>query len=43
MTTIRPAVAADMAAVADLWHEGWHSGHAGRPHRWQRTYETRSG
>ncbi|NPD06900.1 GNAT family N-acetyltransferase [Nocardioides sp. zg-1308] len=30
MTTIRPAVAADMAAVADLWHEGWHDGHAGR-------------
>jgi GNAT superfamily N-acetyltransferase len=30
MTTIRPAVDADMAAVADLWHEGWHDGHAGR-------------
>ena len=30
MTTIRPATAADMAAVADLWHEGWHDGHAGR-------------
>ena len=29
MTTIRPAVAADMAAVADLWHEGWHDAHAG--------------
>ena len=29
MTRIRPAGAADMAAVADLWHEGWHSGHAG--------------
>lgn len=29
MTSIRPADAADMAAVADLWHEGWHSGHAG--------------
>ena len=29
MTSIRPATAADMAAVADLWHEGWHSGHAG--------------
>ena len=29
MTTIRPAGAADMAAVADVWHEGWHSGHAG--------------
>ena len=21
----------------------WHSGHTGRSHRWQRTYETRSG
>ena len=30
MTSLRPAVAADMAAVADLWHEGWHDGHAGR-------------
>ena len=29
MTSIRPAVAADMAAVADLWHQGWHDGHAG--------------
>ena len=29
MTSIRPATAADMAAVADLWHEGWHSGHVG--------------
>jgi GNAT superfamily N-acetyltransferase len=29
MTSIRPAGEADMAAVADLWHEGWHSGHAG--------------
>lgn len=29
MTSIRPATAADMAAVADLWHEGWHSGHTG--------------
>ena len=29
MTSIRPAVAADMAAVADLWHRGWHDGHAG--------------
>ena len=29
MTSIRPATAADMAAVADLWHEGWHAGHAG--------------
>ena len=30
MTTIRPATDADMAAVADLGHEGWHDGHAGR-------------
>ena len=29
MTSIRPATGADMAAVADLWHEGWHTGHAG--------------
>ena len=29
MTLIRPATGADMAAVADLWHEGWHAGHAG--------------
>ena len=29
MTSIRPADAADMAAVAGLWHEGWHDGHAG--------------
>lgn len=29
MTSTRPATAADMAAVADLWHEGWHAGHAG--------------
>ncbi len=29
MTSIRPATSADMAAVADLWHEGWHAGHAG--------------
>ena len=29
MTSIRPAVPADMPAVADLWHEGWHAGHAG--------------
>ena len=29
MTTIRPATAAEMSAVADLWHEGWHDGHAG--------------
>ena len=30
MTTIRQAGAPDMAAVADLWHEGWHDGHAGK-------------
>ena len=29
MTSIRPATAADMAPVADLWHDGWHDGHAG--------------
>ena len=29
MTTIRPADPGDMAAVADLWHEGWHDAHAG--------------
>ncbi len=29
MTTIRAAGDADMAAVADLWHEGWHDAHAG--------------
>jgi GNAT superfamily N-acetyltransferase len=29
MTSLRPAVDADMAAVADLWHVGWHDGHAG--------------
>jgi putative acetyltransferase len=29
MTSIRPAAPVDMAAVADLWHEGWHDGHAG--------------
>src|SRR6478735_5958306 len=29
MTSIRPAVDADMAAVADLWHEGWQHGHTG--------------
>ncbi|GAA1919421.1 GNAT family N-acetyltransferase [Nocardioides hwasunensis] len=30
MTSIRPAVDTDMAGVADLWHVGWHDGHAGR-------------
>ncbi|HXH78458.1 GNAT family N-acetyltransferase [Nocardioides sp.] len=29
MVTIRSAAPADMPAVADLWHEGWHDGHAG--------------
>lgn len=29
MTSIRPAVDADMVAVADLWHVGWHDAHAG--------------
>lgn len=29
MTLIRPATGADMPAVAALWHEGWHTGHAG--------------
>lgn len=29
MPVIRPATAEDMAAVADLWHDGWHDGHAG--------------
>jgi|SRR5215207_1898316 len=29
MTLLRPATGADMAAVAELWHEGWHDGHAG--------------
>ncbi|MCW2834991.1 MAG: GCN5-related N-acetyltransferase [Nocardioides sp.] len=29
MVTIRSATSADMPAVADLWHEGWHDGHAG--------------
>ena len=29
MTSTRPAVPADMAAVADLWHVGWHDAHPG--------------
>lgn len=29
MPVLRPATAEDMAAVADLWHAGWHDGHAG--------------
>jgi putative acetyltransferase len=29
MTSIRPADDGDMAAVAELWHEGWHDAHAG--------------
>ena len=27
--TLRPATPADAAAVADLWHRGWHDAHAG--------------
>ncbi len=27
--TLRPATADDAEAVADLWHRGWHDGHAG--------------
>jgi GNAT superfamily N-acetyltransferase len=27
--TLRPATAADVEAVAELWHRGWHDGHAG--------------
>ena len=27
--TLRPATDADVEAVADLWHRGWHDGHAG--------------
>ena len=27
--TLRPATPADVAAVADLWHRGWHDAHAG--------------
>jgi GNAT superfamily N-acetyltransferase len=30
VTRIRPATTQDMAAVADLWHVGWHDGHAGQ-------------
>ena len=26
---IRPALAEDMATVADIWHRAWHVGHAG--------------
>lgn len=29
MTTLRPATGADMPAVADLWHAGWHDAHPG--------------
>lgn len=29
MISIRPATDSDMSAVADLWHDGWHYGHAG--------------
>lgn len=28
-TVLRPATADDMAAVADLWHAGWHDAHPG--------------
>ena len=28
-TTLRPAIPDDMAAVADLWHAGWHDAHPG--------------
>jgi putative acetyltransferase len=29
VSVIRAAISEDMAAVADLWHVGWHDGHAG--------------
>jgi len=29
MTSIRPATSADMTAVAELWHDGWHTAHVG--------------
>ena len=29
MTILRPAAAADMPAVADVWHRGWHDAHTG--------------
>jgi ribosomal protein S18 acetylase RimI-like enzyme len=29
VTSLRPATAADMPAVADLWHAGWHDSHPG--------------
>jgi GNAT superfamily N-acetyltransferase len=29
VSTLRPATAADMAAVAEIWHTGWHDAHAG--------------
>lgn len=29
MSTLRPATPDDMAAVADLWHAGWHDAHPG--------------
>jgi GNAT superfamily N-acetyltransferase len=29
MTSIRPADDADMTAVAEVWHEGWHDAHPG--------------
>jgi len=41
MTETRPATAADMFAVADLWHEGWHDGHAGHVPQGLTTLRTR--
>ncbi len=29
LPTLRPATADDVEAVAELWHRGWHDGHAG--------------
>jgi putative acetyltransferase len=29
LPTLRPATADDVDAVAELWHRGWHDGHAG--------------
>ena len=29
VSLLRPATTADMAAVADLWHRGWHDAHPG--------------
>jgi hypothetical protein len=30
VVTLRPATAADAAAVAAVWHDAWHDGHRGR-------------